>query len=1218
MSNLNETINQVQGIFSDIKSALNEQGVDTKNMKPTEYANAVRNVVNESIKEIGIFPAMIFTYSKVSEIPKTPLGGKWVVDPENKNGMLVPPTGWYTDLSEVEDISTTSDQIWMTTATFKDNGDIYTNWITPFRISGKDGKDGKKGDQGVPGPVAGVIQYYYIPYYLEDKFGVPNTPTARYNNGILENITDGWTTTIDKSDDTVWWMSTASYNNNMANGDLVSFTAPVRISTTESDKKQGTIRYYHLSNSPSLPSYTDSWLQWVDGVVPTLSKPYLYCYEATSYTQSEISKSPIYLLTTYSNGLKSIDFDYTCGPSQDSISSEEQIWFDNTEDAITPNSETGYLGLNEDTKLLWCREKFIYVDESQNKVFYRILSSYTAAEKAAIIYSAGVFNPNVVYLRTNEQRPYVYYPEGLKLNDEGNIDSNGKEYYYFVLKYSYDDEFHKIQINNNYNFESAYANGNWEKMESFEAIYSDIGVFKAANVGKFVFDDKYIFSQLGKNKQGNVIRYEEFVDYPNGFNVIAPEDLPADSRRTGIAYAIETGDFVPNILLNAQTGEAKFGAGSSVLKPDGSASMANGNLTWDENGLSISGSINVTGGQLSKTLSDLSNNISEAQEEWITSLNNYQTTTGETIVQLNKRLDGAVSNYYKEGVPTTNVEELKILFEESDNWDAHIGDTWTNVNTYQEESSDPNYSTGGSSWRWCEGDGDGHSEYSVTIGSEHYHWHLISDNDAARALLKAGEALTVANSKTTTHISTSPTNISEGDIWIVPEEYSGTTYEKNKTYVYKAGKWNKYTDPDAFTSDKKEDLAKQLGYNSYDDFCNSDSIIDNGKIRTGLIEANAIVTDKLISDKIAAATIAANSVKTTNASTVGSCELDGSTFKITGQSGKTFIDIGEHSSTYFEQNKDNSIENSIEETPDVSDFGTSITWAIKDGSKLTNASTIKIEIFKSGDTKCQLTIRELIFRVKYQITSENNKWVAPVWQFTFSPTTTINWNLFTADNNYKPYLLIGSSIIRYPDNITESEIPTSPAGTEESTAGKLLEFNSVIDVPSNTSVYLVIPAQGINIVKFYNINNRSGEYTVNCSYTYSSVNNALISGSKGTMISSGKAFILAEDGKIETCGVSNMGLVVKYGDIYGKDLSSRHILVTNVGDTTIYLPELSESEPGDFFELWIGSNPTAKISTGDQYYLYADGWNTLNGTNNLSAGIYKCMRTDSSWWIVKY
>jgi hypothetical protein len=76
MATLNETINQVQNVFNDIESALQEQGVDTQDMKPTEYANAVRNIVNESIKEIGIFPAIIFTYSKVSEIPKTPLGGK--------------------------------------------------------------------------------------------------------------------------------------------------------------------------------------------------------------------------------------------------------------------------------------------------------------------------------------------------------------------------------------------------------------------------------------------------------------------------------------------------------------------------------------------------------------------------------------------------------------------------------------------------------------------------------------------------------------------------------------------------------------------------------------------------------------------------------------------------------------------------------------------------------------------------------------------------------------------------------------------------------------------------------------------------------------------------------------------------------------------------------------------------------------------------------------
>ena len=49
-------------------------------------------------------------------------------------------------------------------------------------------------------------------------------------------------------------------------------------------------------------------------------------------------------------------------------------------------------------------------------------------------------------------------------------------------------------------------------MESFEAIYSDIGVFKAATVGKFVFDDKYIFSQQGVDKEGAQTSYTEFSD----------------------------------------------------------------------------------------------------------------------------------------------------------------------------------------------------------------------------------------------------------------------------------------------------------------------------------------------------------------------------------------------------------------------------------------------------------------------------------------------------------------------------------------------------------------------------------------------------------------------------------------------------------------------------------------------------------------------------------
>ena len=1265
MATLNETIEQVQNVFNDIEGALQEQGVNTENLKPVDYANAVRGIVNNiSVENVSFLPVMIFCYS--SSIPTKPIGGNWIQN--EYTNQITPPEGWYLDLNDIEDTSIGQDDIYMSVCIFKHDNTKYLDWTTPVRISGKDGKDGKTGKQGPAGNIAGVVVEYNTPLYtVTTASQAPDKPNCIYDvqtNSLSVN-SEGWSLNTPDENSlgaNILWQSIARY---YSDKQTVVCSNPVRISAGNPDVFRENGFYTEYCITKDLNGAKTEWFTpaSADPPVPTLFSPFLWARDIMNTTVTGKHVGPVYLFATYSAGLIGIDVSYACAPSKDALDAlDESLWFNDSASALTPDTTKEYQGLTEDTKYLWAREQFLYSNKEPD-IQYRIVSTFTAAEKAAIIYSAGTFNEKVKYTRTEEQTPYVFFADGVTLDENNKYSDSGKKYYYFVLKYSYDDALYKIiPTNNTYpSIKDLYISStdsnkkcNWEKMESFDAIYSDIGVFKAANVGQFVFDDKYIFSQQGVDKTGAPRNYTEFSEW----NVGTMND---GSSRKGIALAIETGEFIPNILLNAV---------------DGSGKLAGGNISWNSNGTTLFGNSNdgymqIQGGKLkltgsiemgvnknsllewgafSEVKNDIDKSISDLQKEVTstitsslnaleTKVTDIETGFGESVSEINSRLDRVVENHFYEGAPTMD-NYPTMLWNTDEEKRNHVGDTYTNIATTGSDA--------GKSWRWTFTD------------NEHtgYHWHPIADTDAVKALLEASKAQATADGKSRTFVSQPIPPYSIGDLWV--QGASGDI--KRCKFAKLSGSYiesdwenaSKYTDDakanaaqskadtahelaakaekDAasaqgtadtalsasFSEAKKQELAKSLGYSDYDAFLNSENkIIKNGYINTGLINADAIVTDELISSKIAAATIAANSVKTTSASSVGSCELDGSTFKITGQDGTTFIDIGEHSSDYFDENKDNGIQNSIEETPSVSDSGTSITWCIN-GSKLTNASTIKAQIFKSGDTKCKLTISSLIFRVKYQMGSANNNWVAPVWKHWSTSNSTTNWNLLATDS-YKPYLLIGSSTKIYPNSVTESEIPSSTGGTENTVAGKLLKFDSVIDVPSNTSVYLVVPANGINIVKFYSINNRSGAYTVNCSYTYSSVSNALISGSNGTMISSGKAFILAEDGKIETCGISNMGLHVGSGDIYGKYLSSRHILITDAGDTTVYLPELSETKPGDFFELWIGSNPNAKISTGDQYYLYAnEEWTTLNGTNNLSAGIYKCMRADSSWWLVKY
>ena len=157
-----------------------------------------------------------------------------------------------------------------------------------------------------------------------------------------------------------------------------------------------------------------------------------------------------------------------------------------------------------------------------------------------VIYPAGEFNASKLgeYVGTAQKAPYVYVK-----GDTAN------EYYIaFGTPDSAPDSSTAIDSDESLDWND--PTDKWVKMQSYSAIYSDIGVFDHALVGQWVFHGKYMFSQDGKIGS---IDYE-FGDYTVGDD-ISYEKIITEFQSDTLSYIIEDDGWVPNICLNAVTGE---------------------------------------------------------------------------------------------------------------------------------------------------------------------------------------------------------------------------------------------------------------------------------------------------------------------------------------------------------------------------------------------------------------------------------------------------------------------------------------------------------------------------------------------------------------------------------------------------------------------------------------------------------------------------------------
>lgn len=170
--------------------------------------------------------------------------------------------------------------------------------------------------------------------------------------------------------------------------------------------------------------------------------------------------------------------------------------------------------------------------------------------------------------------------------------------------------------------------------------------------------------------------------------------------------------------------------------------------------------------KVSDTFTEIANSITQAQQDASQALAGVA-TANQNIVDINKRLDGVVENWFEEGYP--DIDSYPVTEWETDNEKLnHIGDTFTNIQEYQNDITTPD---AGKSWRWVSATtAPTITEAYVVVNdngvTKYLYWTPIADSDAVKALLEASKAQHTADGKSRTFVSQPVPPYDEGDLWV--------------------------------------------------------------------------------------------------------------------------------------------------------------------------------------------------------------------------------------------------------------------------------------------------------------------------------------------------------------------------------------------------------------------------------------------------------------------
>lgn len=380
--------------------------------------------------------------------------------------------------------------VWSIQAYFRD-GDFIGPWGNPICLSGIDGVDGN------------VPNWKTYVYKLSDS--KPDKPTSNDLNP------DGW---ADYPNDAgQWWQCIGVVNGNTNKvvwGDVLPVNGRDGIAQ---DGKHVEMRFalgQYAFTAPTLVNKSDRTPEgWEKSPKsPTESLPYLWMILATINPDDSLDSEwsdPVRISGEQGpvgemgpagepgpagsqgvsgiNGV-SIALQYCAGTDETYIAStDESKWCDKIAEAKTQMDKTNLY--------LWCRQGQRVFANGEDNIGtlewdepFRLsgtngLDGADGDGHGQIIYPMGIYDSTKVYVSDDFKAPYVFDPNG--------------NAFYLLNSSQWDGT-----INDESPAQHVQNGGTaWIKFDSFEAIYSKVGIIANGLVGSAVFNEDFMFSQMG-------------------------------------------------------------------------------------------------------------------------------------------------------------------------------------------------------------------------------------------------------------------------------------------------------------------------------------------------------------------------------------------------------------------------------------------------------------------------------------------------------------------------------------------------------------------------------------------------------------------------------------------------------------------------------------------------------------------------------------------------